>query len=206
MVSKKTFFVSCIPAMMAASLIAADSATQIQKSSQNEKLQIIQTSASPSINQNSSQQGYISVNDMMDMMAARQARIMDQMMNDAFYIPQNNVNIRSSGSYPQSNFITKDDKYIFQFAVPGISKKDINIKVENKLLSVSYKVSKQDEEKNGDGSDSYKSYTSQFQRCATIPSDVDADKISSSYKDGILSIYLPRIESAKHQSKVIAVE
>jgi HSP20 family molecular chaperone IbpA len=202
--SKKTFFVSCFTVLLTASLFAADNNSQNQEQNSG-KLQI-QTTNTPVQEQNTLPQPvYISVPDFMDAMSARQARIMDQMMNGMFSMPQGNVNIVSS-SYPQSSFITKKDKYILQFAAPGIDKKDIKISLDGKTLSVTYKASKEADSKDSDGSESYQSYTNQFAQYVTAPSDVDADKISSNYKDGVLTVTLPRIELPKTQPKTINVD
>ncbi len=208
MLYKKTYlFIGCFSAMTISFLLSAaedNSADQAQIVNSSPKVQI-QTSSPSATIQNTAPTGYISASDYINAMVARQARIMEQMNDNFYYVPNSNFSAKSN--YPQSKLISKNDKYVLQLIAPGIDKKDVTIKVDNRVLTISYEASKKVEDKNSDGSENYENCTSQFVQSVTIPADVDADKISSSYKDGILSVILPKIESKKQsQAKTIQVD
>ncbi len=91
---------------------------------------------------------------------------------------------------------TKDD-YTIEVAAPGMNKKDFKINLENDQLTISSEKesSRKEEEENFTRREfSYQSFTRTF----TLPEhEVDGDKISASYNDGILSIRIPKKEEAK---------
>jgi HSP20 family protein len=91
---------------------------------------------------------------------------------------------------------TKDD-YILEVCAPGMSKKDFKINYQNNLLT----ISSEKDEKTEDREDGYSrkefSYTS-FQRSFTVPgNEVDSEKISATYADGILNVKIPKREEVK---------
>jgi len=101
-----------------------------------------------------------------------------------------------TSSMPAVN-IREDEKHFgLELAIPGIDKKDLKIDINEDVLTISSE-SKNESEENRDG---YKrkefSYTS-FCRSFYIPENVDRDKIEASYKDGILSVSLPKQEVEK---------
>lgn len=82
-------------------------------------------------------------------------------------------------------------------AAPGMKKGDFKINVDNSLLTISSQ--KQEEQKEGEGEKytrrefAYQAFTRSF----TLPNSADADKISASYNDGILTVTIPKKEEAK---------
>lgn len=80
--------------------------------------------------------------------------------------------------------------------VPGIAKEDISITLSDGLLTVSGEKKEEREEKSEDRTLSERRYGS-FSRTVRLPSEVDAEKVEAAYKDGVLSIILPRAEGVK---------
>lgn len=99
---------------------------------------------------------------------------------------------------PAVNIREDEKNYVLDLAIPGIDKKDLKIDMKDDVLTISSETRKEDEQEN----DGYKrrefSYTS-FCRSFYIPENVNQDKIAASYKDGILSITLPKQEEAKNK-------
>lgn len=79
--------------------------------------------------------------------------------------------------------------------LPGISKDDIDISLENRVLTVSG-----ERRFNQDDRDSYRrverSY-GKFTRSFRVSADVDGNRVSASFKDGVLELELPKAEAAK---------
>ncbi len=98
---------------------------------------------------------------------------------------------------PSVNILESDDNFKVEVAAPGFDKKDFNIELNNDVLTISSE--KQVENETNDNEQftkkefSYQSFTRSF----TLPELVEGDKIEASYKNGILSIVIPKKEEAK---------
>ncbi|MDX1470010.1 MAG: Hsp20/alpha crystallin family protein [Flavobacteriaceae bacterium] len=107
-------------------------------------------------------------------------------------------NFNTGMSLPAVNIKEEADNYKLEIAVPGMSKEDFNVDVDNKILSIS-------SEKSSESNESEENYTrrefgySSFKRTFTLPDSVNADKIKATYKDGILTVDLPKREEAKQK-------
>jgi len=96
---------------------------------------------------------------------------------------------------PAVNIIDEKDKYVLELAVPGVDKKDIDIKLEDNELIISSNTEKKEEKVDEDFVRLEYNYGS-FKRVFTIPQTVDTKKIDAQYKDGILRISLKKKEEA----------
>lgn len=100
--------------------------------------------------------------------------------------------------------IEEDNEYfIVKAELPGIKKEDIKISVRGNLLSITGGRKQESEIKNKTFHRIERSY-GKFMRKITLPSEVNADKVQAKYKNGILTITLPKPESTK--PKEITVE
>lgn len=78
----------------------------------------------------------------------------------------------------------------------GMKKEDFDISLENDLLTISGERKVEREQREGESFRSERFHGS-FSRTVSLPSPVKADKVSASYKDGILTVVLPKAEEAK---------
>ena len=90
----------------------------------------------------------------------------------------------------------QDDALEFSAELPGLKKEDIEITIEDKVLTLSGERKFQStEEKNG-----YqrieRSYGT-FSRSFTLPHEVDQEKVKAIFEDGVLTIEIPRADEAK---------
>ena len=103
-----------------------------------------------------------------------------------------------SGSMPAVNIKENEKNYTLELAVPGMDKKDLKIDINEDVLVISSESKTEGEEEK----DGYKrkefSYSS-FCRSFYIPENVNREKIGASYKDGILSVELPKMEEEKNK-------
>ena len=100
--------------------------------------------------------------------------------------------------------VSEDDKqYTLKADIPGLSEKDVEIKVDDQLLTISSKQTEERDEKS-DGYLIRERRASSFSRSFTLPSDVDAETISAKSSEGVLTVTLPK--QAKAQPKVIDVK
>lgn len=108
---------------------------------------------------------------------------------------------------PAVNVSETNDDFIIKVAAPGMKKEDFKISFQNNLLTISSE--KKVEEKQDDAEYSRREFNYQsFQRTFKVRNmDVDAEKISAKYTDGILNIKLPKREEVKPKSpKDIKIE
>ncbi len=103
-----------------------------------------------------------------------------------------------TSSMPAVNIKENDKNFTLELAVPGMDKKDLKIDITDDVLTISSENRNEVEEEK----DGYKrkefSYSS-FCRSFYIPDNVNRDKIGASYKDGILTVELPKQEEDKNK-------
>ena len=88
--------------------------------------------------------------------------------------------------------------------LPGMKKDEIDIALHDGVLTVSGERKMERERKEGETFRSER-YFGKFQRSVTLPAAVDAGKVKASYKDGILTIGLPKAEEAKPKHIAVSV-
>jgi len=98
-----------------------------------------------------------------------------------------------------------DDDIVVTSEVPGVDPKDIDISVHGDVLSIRGEKKEEKEEKKRDYRRAERWYGS-FARSITLPASVDASNIKARYKDGVLTITLPKKEEEKKKSIKIEVE
>ncbi|UJH92207.1 Hsp20/alpha crystallin family protein [Antarcticibacterium sp. 1MA-6-2] len=105
-------------------------------------------------------------------------------------------------SIPAVNIQETDENFLVAVAAPGKTKEDFKIELDNGVLTISSEIKQENEsnEKNGRYTRREFSYSS-FRRAFSLPDSVDNEKISASYKNGVLEISLPKREEAKVQPK-----
>lgn len=101
-----------------------------------------------------------------------------------------------STSMPAVNIKEDEKRFTLDLAVPGIDKKDLRIEINEDVITVSSEQKTEKEENSDDFKRREFSYTS-FCRSFYLPENVNKDKIEANYKDGILSVVLPKEEEEK---------
>lgn len=105
---------------------------------------------------------------------------------------------------PAVNVREDEKSYSIELATPGMKRDEIKIEVEKDILSVSSaKTEEKSEEKNGYSRREFGVQT--FCKNFTIPENTAIEKITASYKDGILSIEIPKSEKEAKVKKVIKI-
>ena len=105
-------------------------------------------------------------------------------------------NFNTGMTLPAVNIKENADEFSLEIAVPGKKKSDFNIDVDNKILSISSETKEEQEHKEENYTRREFGYSS-FKRTFTLPDTIESDKISAQYKDGILTVHLPKKEEAK---------
>lgn len=103
-----------------------------------------------------------------------------------------------TSSMPAVNIREDEKSYFLELAVPGIDKKDLKIEINKDVLTISSE-SKNETEENKDGYRKKEFSYSSFCRSFYIPENADREKIEANYKEGILSVALPKQEEEKNK-------
>ena len=99
---------------------------------------------------------------------------------------------------PSVDLAESEDAYELTVEIPGMKKEDIQIKYQDKVLTLSGER-RQEEEKKGKSYSRVERSYGRFERSFWIPADVKADAIKARYADGVLTIEVPKSEKAKPQ-------
>jgi HSP20 family protein len=99
-------------------------------------------------------------------------------------------------SLPAVNIREDEKRFTLDLAVPGIDKKDLRIEIHEDVITISSEHKEEKEETLDDFKRREFSYAS-FCRSFYLPENVNKDKIDANYKDGILTVELPKEEEEK---------
>ena len=99
------------------------------------------------------------------------------------------------GSYPRTNLMDKGDHFELVAEIPGMSKDDLQVKIQGNYLEISGT-------RNVTEPDGYRVHrrersSASFTRSFTLPAEVNSEKAAATMKDGILTLKLPKSEAAK---------
>jgi HSP20 family protein len=93
--------------------------------------------------------------------------------------------------------ITEDEKeYLIKAELPELKKEDVKVTVENGVLTISGERKFEKEEKKKKYHRVERGYGT-FVRSFTLPDDADGNKIKAEFKNGVLTVHLPKSEHAK---------
>ena len=134
-------------------------------------------------------------------------RMFDEIVGKSF--PQINeqvgVNPFQGTAYPKVNVYEYDTKIGVIAEIPGLDKKDLNVEVEEGVLTVSGEKSHGFDE--GEAKVLRRELKhSSFKRQFTLGEMLDGDNISANFKDGILSIEIPKIEPALPKKNIVKIK
>jgi|TARA_A100001391_G_scaffold201213_2_gene187647 HSP20 family protein len=101
-----------------------------------------------------------------------------------------------SAAKRNSQVLNRDEDWQIVFAIPGVKKHEVAVKVDDFVLSVSY-----DNKANTDQFN----FVSSFSRSWNLGHDVDVNKITANHEDGILTITVPKPETKKRVVRTIEV-
>ncbi|NOZ84354.1 MAG: Hsp20/alpha crystallin family protein [Epsilonproteobacteria bacterium] len=108
-----------------------------------------------------------------------------------------------SSFLPAVDIYTEGNNLVIEAEIPGIDKKDIDLKVEDNVLTIRGRKEFKKEEKGDNYYRVERSYGS-FVRSFMIPDNIDKESIKAEYKKGVLKLILPKKPEA--QSKSIPIE
>ena len=103
------------------------------------------------------------------------------------------------GIVPKVDVIDREEEVVIRAELPGVDKKDMEVTLTDDALTIKGSTKTEQEEEKGDYYHREVSSGS-FSRTVRLPTEVDGDKVTSSFKDGILELTLPKVKKAKRQT------
>ena len=131
-------------------------------------------------------------------------KVFDELMTKTFPAFHEETGVSfNKGAYPKVNVYEYDDKVGIVAEIPGLDKSNVSVEVEEDVLIISG-------DKHGFDSDGGKCITrelkqSAFTRSFNLGEYLDGSKVSAQFKDGMLSISVPKIEPEKPKKTYVKI-
>jgi HSP20 family protein len=109
------------------------------------------------------------------------------------------------GFAPAMDLKEREDAYVAEIEMPGMKAEDFHVEVLDGVLSIRGERKQETEEKTKQWHRSERVYGS-FERRIELPSAVDAEKVEAVYKDGILTVTVPKAPGAKPRTIQVQVK
>ena len=133
-------------------------------------------------------------------------KMFDSMMEAQFpeVVQQVGVKPYQGSAYPKVNVYEYDDKVGIVAEIPGLNKKQLNVDVEEGVLTISGDKHSTFED---DGAKVIRRELKQssFKRSFELGELLDGDNISASFKDGILTVAIPKVEPEKPKKTYVKI-
>ena len=130
---------------------------------------------------------------LFDLQRALEARRASDWLRDA---------TTSMGPFPPINVFQQGEDYLAIIELPGVNKDDLEVQARENLIRISGKKAIAYNE--GVSVHRRERVSGEFDRTLAIPVQVDPGGIKAEYRDGVLTLFLPRAESDKPRSIKIA--
>ena len=98
---------------------------------------------------------------------------------------------------PLADISETDDAYVIEAELPGITKDNVNVEVNDREVVISGEIPQQDE--NGEKGRRRRRgrRTGRFELRSVLPGDINPDAITANLSDGVLTVRVPKAEAAK---------
>ena len=106
---------------------------------------------------------------------------------------------------PVADISETEKEYLIKAELPEVDRNDVHVSVDNGLVTISGER-KMDKEEKDATQHRVESFYGTFSRSFSLPSDVDASKISAKSKNGVLKVHLPKTEIKKPKAVEILVD
>ena len=98
------------------------------------------------------------------------------------------------GAMPAVDVRAEEGRYVIEADLPGMNEEDVDVSVTDDSITISSRKEQEKEEKK-EGYLLQERHSASFRRSFRLPSDVDHQKIDATFRDGMLTVTLPRTEA-----------
>jgi len=103
----------------------------------------------------------------------------------------------AEGLIPAMDIREREHDYVVRTDLPGVKKEDIDVTLENGVLTISAQSKSEKEEKEEGRLLRQERRYGRYVRSLRLGTEIDSAKLKASYKDGVLELILPKAEAAK---------
>jgi HSP20 family protein len=129
----------------------------------------------------------------------------ERMFDDFFGLNRRKMDLENFDWTPRVNVEETEDRFEITAELPGMKKEDIGIEVQDNVLTIKGERKFEKEEKEPNYHLCERSYGT-FQRAFTLPENVKADAIDAEYRDGVLTLAIPKAEPEKPKEIKVKVK
>ena len=98
---------------------------------------------------------------------------------------------------PAVDIREEDEAYLVQAELPGVPETDLNVSIDDNVLTISANADDQKEEKGAHAYLVRERRHASFTRSFVLPGDADHEQVSANFKDGLLSLRVPKNRASK---------
>lgn len=131
-----------------------------------------------------------------DVLRNRMDRLFNQMLGDVWGAPAATEEVATRRWSPVVDIRETDDALMLTAELPGLTREDVQITLDNNVLTLSGERSFEKESKGETFHRIERSYGA-FSRSFTLPANVKTDQVAAVFGDGLLRVTLPKVEEAK---------
>ncbi|MBT8149355.1 MAG: Hsp20/alpha crystallin family protein [Pseudomonadales bacterium] len=124
---------------------------------------------------------------------------------DDFYPPMRSSAGESLFS-PRVDVTEKDDRYEIVADLPGVDKKDMSVTLDHGVLKIEASTTTKKSEKDDGQIIRQERFTGKYSRSFTLGNDIHEEDIQADFKDGVLTLKIPKAKESPRERKVINVE
>ena len=132
-------------------------------------------------------------------------RLFDEFFSDSFPFPARLVSPPSADFFPRLDISETETEFKVNAELPGMEEKDIQIRLEKDVLMLSGEKKSEVEEKEKTYHRVERNYGS-FERIIPFNTQLDEEKVSAVFKNGVLSVTLPKAKEAIRTSRNIEIK
>jgi HSP20 family protein len=134
---------------------------------------------------------------------------MNRLFNSFFDTPTGGGNGGSGASQlrrwvPATDLVETESEYVLRADLPGLSKDDVNVELDENVLTISGERKAEHEERK-EGYYRLERASGRFLRSLTLPEGVDAQQIKAGFENGVLEVRVPKPVQRQPQKVAIAV-
>jgi HSP20 family protein len=105
---------------------------------------------------------------------------------------------------PPMDLVETQDHFVLKADLPGMGEQDVNIELENSVLTIAGERKAEHEEQH-EGYYRLERATGTFSRALTLPEGIDPDAVTAAFDNGVLTVRIPKPEQAKPRRVKIGV-
>jgi len=130
---------------------------------------------------------------------------MNQYFNSLINEHFNNAKLNNF-NYPRMDVKESPKEIVLKFDLAGVPKENIKLSIDDNNLLTLKGEKKENTKENSKDVVKQEIYYGSFERALQLPDDIEQDKLTTSFKNGILTVVVPRKEIKKPKAKIIPIQ